>query len=269
VTRHLSRVEVDPWEALISGEELPEAFANLAQSDVNEAGDLTVVVGAAGGVGTTTTACGLALATAAAGRAVALVELDLERGDLAGCWGVPPDRTLDDLTVVIEELRPNHVEMVCHRHPSGVWLLLAPQRPGAHVWWDAAATGLLLRSARLLGEVVVDAGPSLGAHVEEACRQATRIIVVTPPTIAGIRRLRALTTVLDTWDVRASRCVVSNRGVGRDHLGTRQVSRIADVAIECELPASPHEADDLQAGQWRVRRGRQTGLVAALDGLIS
>lgn len=268
MTRHLSPVEVDPWDALISGEEVPDAFADVAGADLDDTNTLTVVMGAAGGVGTTTTACGLALATAAAGRPVALVELDLERGDLAGSWGVPSERTLDDLTAVIEELRPNHVEMVCHRHPSGVWLLLAPRRPGAQLWWDASATRLLLHSTRLLGEVVADAGPSLGPHVQEACRQASRIVIVTPPTVAGVRRLAGLNDVLDAWGVAASRCVISNRGVGRDHLAARQVARLAEVPIDGELPASPHEADDLHAGQWRVRRGRQTGLAATLDGLV-
>lgn len=267
MTHHLSRVAMDPWEALICGEEMPEVLTSLAEAGVDATNDLTVVIGAAGGVGATTTACGLALATAAAGRPVALVELDLERGDLAGSWGIPSERTLDDLTAVIEELQPNHVEMVCHRHPSGVWVLLAPRRAGAQQWWDASATRLLLHSTRLLGQVVADAGPSLGPHVEEACREASRIVMVTSPTIAGVRRLGGLTAVLDEWGVRAPRCVISNRGVGRDHLSLRQVARLAGVPIEGELPASPREADDLHIGQWRERRRRQAGLGAVLEGL--
>jgi pilus assembly protein CpaE len=265
MTKRMTVVGRDPWDALVATDEIPhELLDPVSRGPVNP---VTVVLGAVGGAGATLLACGLALATAASGRSVALAELDLERGDIAGAWGVPAERTIDDLTTVIDELMPNHVEMVCHPHESGVCLLLAPRRAGASTWWDGGATRLLLNSTRMLGAVVVDAGPSLGPHVEEACRQAQRIVLAAPPTVAAARRLRGLVDVLDTWGIGAGRYLAVNRGVGRDHLSTRQFVRVVGLPGDVEIPAAPREAEDLLAGRWSAGR-RKGGLATLVQNLV-
>ncbi len=268
MTRRMTVVERDPWDALIAPDEIPLAVMEPMFDSGPSVYPATVVLGSAGGVGTTLVACGLALARADHGGPVALAEFDLERGDLAGAWGVPPERTIDDLTRVIDELLPTHVEMVCHPHVSGVLLLLAPRRAGASTWWDEDATRLLLHSTRMIGEVVIDAGASLGPHVQEACRQAHRIVLVSPPTLAGARRSRALMEVLEHWAVDGERCLVVNRGVGRDPLGARGFARAVGCPIVAELPAAGREADDLEAGRWGVRR-RKGGLAEHLMAVAS
>ncbi len=227
---------------------------------------LTVVLGGAGGVGATFVACGVALASAAAGEPVALAELDLERGDLAGAWGIPAERTLDDLTRVIDELVPTHIELVCHSHESGVSVLLSPRRPGASRVWDAPATRILLRSARMLGPVVVDAGASLGAHIQEACRQADRVVVVAAPTLTGARRTRAVLDILGSWQVVGARCLVVNRGVGRDQLAARVFARAVGLPVTTELPSCDADADAVGAGRWPGRR-RGRGLAEGFASL--
>ena len=266
MTRRMAVVANDPWDALIAPDEVPWAMPDPVVDLDPPVHPLTVVMGAAGGVGATLLACGLALAWADEGRPVALAELDLERGDIAGAWGVPPERTIDDLTRVIDELLPTHVEMVCHPHESGVLLLLAPRRASAGTQWDEGATRLLLHSTRMLGEVIVDVGASLGPHVQEACRQAHRIVLVSSPTVACARRSRSLLAALETWAVDADRCVVVNRGIGRDHLSARGFGRAVGHSIAGELPASGGEADDLEAGRWSARR-RKGGLTAAVAAL--
>lgn len=258
MTRRVQAAERDPWEALIVPDDLPFAYADPLVGEGRGLRPVTVVLGATGGVGATLVACGIALGYAAAGHAIALAEFDLERGDIAGTWGVPADRTLDDLTAVIDELMPSHVEMVCHPHPSGVCLLLAPRRASATAEWNAQATRVLLQGTRMLGDVVVDAGASLGPHVAEACRQAERVVTVVAPTIAGARRARILDGTLDFWDVSGDRVLIVNRGVGRDHLSARAFARAVGRDITAELPGSPADADAVEAGRWPTGRRRRT-----------
>jgi pilus assembly protein CpaE len=267
VTSRDDTAELDPWEALIVPDDLPQEFVEPRPGDGSFGGPTTVVLGATGGVGATLVACGIALGCATLGTATALAEFDLERGDIAGAWGVPPERTLDDLTAVIDELVPSHVEMVCHPHPSGVSLLLAPRRARAAASWDEQATRLLLQGTRMLGAVVVDAGASLGPHVEEACHQAQRIVMVAAPTLAGARRARALESILDSWTVRGEQCLVVNRGVGRDHLSARGFARAVAREISAELPRSPADADAIESGRWPTGRARRT-IRTALGTLI-
>lgn len=258
MTRRVQTAERDPWEALIVPDDFPFEHREPLVNEGRFLHSVTVVLGAIGGVGATLVAMGIALGSAAAGRAIALAEFDLERGDIAGAWGVPPERTLDDLTAVIDELMPSHVEMVCHPHSSGVWLLLAPSRASAAARWDEQATRLLLQGTRMLGDVVVDAGASLGPHVEEACRQAERIVLVVAPTIPGARRARALHDVLDAWGVDGDRLLTVNRGVGRDHLSARAFARAVGRDITTELPRSPADADSVEAGRWPTGRSRRS-----------
>ena len=71
----------------------------------DDAATATLVAGASGGCGASLLAGrSLALAWAQAGAAAWLVELDLERGDLAGAGSSPGDRTIADLRPVAAEL---------------------------------------------------------------------------------------------------------------------------------------------------------------------
>ena len=259
----------DPWQGLVAGADPADAV--FASSDPRtDANEVTVVVGASGGAGATLVACGLALAVAEATRPVALMELDLAGGDIAGAWGVPPDRTLHDLSRVIDELAPHHVEMVCHPHPSRVSLLLAPPEHRAPEVWDRPATRLLLSCTRTLGEVVVDAGASRDPRVAEACAHADRIVVVAPPTVAGARRVNAVRDAIAGWSGPDTRIVVAaNRGVGRNHLGARAfASAIGGPVVE--LDASAREADALGGGRWEMRRrGGLTRQLAAIMGVVT
>jgi pilus assembly protein CpaE len=115
-----------------------------------------LVIGAAGGCGASTVAGALALAWARAGRPSRLIELDLERGDLAGAWGIPAERTIADLLPVLAELTTEHVERAAYVHPSGCSLLLAPALPGAGRPWDEAATARLLAAARAAASTRTD-----------------------------------------------------------------------------------------------------------------
>ena len=129
VTRRMAVVERDPWDALIASDEIPMDLLDRGLGP--DRGDRPSPswwerpeVSARRLV-----ACGLALAAAAAGRPSRLPNSTWSAVTSPGAWGVPPQRTIDDLTTVIDELMPSHVEMVCHPHASGVWLLLAPRRP--------------------------------------------------------------------------------------------------------------------------------------------
>ena len=256
---------VDPWEALVLRDPARDAGEGSIGASRTSVGPL-VVLGAAGGVGATMVACAIALALADAAEAVGLLEFDFDRGDLAGAWGIPPDRTIDDLAPVVGELERHHVELIAHRHASNVALLLRPGAASRADVWDRPATARLLDRAETLGVVVVDAGCARGAYIEEACAQAGHVVIVATQTIAGARRLRALIDQLGCQAVPGELLLVANRGVGRDHLSARGFARAVGHATTVDLPRSDRDADDLGAGRWPGRRRRS--LTSAIDELV-
>jgi pilus assembly protein CpaE len=90
---------------------------------------MVVVLGPKGGTGKTLTACNLAAALAEQQQRVALVDLDLQFGDIGLALGLRPERTIYDLASSGGSLDADKVQDYLVDHESGVRVLLAPSRP--------------------------------------------------------------------------------------------------------------------------------------------
>ena len=87
------------------------------------------VLGPKGGTGKTLTTCNLAVALALAGKSVAIIDLDLQFGDVGIALGLSPDRTIFDLAQTGGSIDSDKVEGFLMEHSSGAKALLAPSRP--------------------------------------------------------------------------------------------------------------------------------------------
>lgn len=215
---------------------------------------LIVVVGATGGVGATTVASGLALATARSGTASLLLDLDFDSGDSHVGWGVPRDRTLGDLADVVDELVPDHLAVVAYEHDSGVGLLMSPAERGASARWSRVSIGRLLDAAAVHGVAVVDAGRAHPAHIDVARERAGLTVVVAPPTLRGVRRTRALVEQGGAGGVAV--CVAD---WGHRELSARAFSRACGLDRVTTLPRAPREAGALASGRLVAQRRSRLG----------
>lgn len=225
----------------------------------------TVVVGACGGCGASLVAGALALRWAADGSRPWLVELDLERGDLAGAWDLPADRTIADLAAVASELDARHARAAAIPHPSGVHVLAAPGRPGGAAAWDDAAVLRLVAVVSAEGRTVVDAGAGLSPVAAAAAEGAGGVLVVCPPTLAAARRARGVLAGLAERGAGARGALVVARGPGRAEIGARALGRALGANVVAEIPWLEAEARDIGAGRWPS--GRRRRLRAAVEGL--
>jgi pilus assembly protein CpaE len=94
-----------------------------------DAGTLVCVLGSKGGVGKTLAAVNIGAALARKGRRTALIDLDLQFGDVALALGLTPETTLFDLAVSGGSLDAEKLDDFMLRHPSGLRVLAAPARP--------------------------------------------------------------------------------------------------------------------------------------------
>ena len=90
---------------------------------------MVCVLGPKGGTGKTLTSCNLAVALAGMAKKVALVDLDLQFGDVGLSLGLSPERTIYDLAKSGGSLDVEKLESYMTSHPSGVEVLMAPTRP--------------------------------------------------------------------------------------------------------------------------------------------
>jgi MinD-like ATPase involved in chromosome partitioning or flagellar assembly/CheY-like chemotaxis protein len=137
------------------------------------------VLGPKGGTGKTLTVCNLAAALAALGKQPAVVDLDLQFGDVGIALGLSPERTIHDLAVTGGSIDSDKVDGFLMKHPSGVRALLAPSRPD-----QAAAVSVeLLREvyAALRSRydfVIVDTPPGFNPEVIATIDSASHLCVV-------------------------------------------------------------------------------------------
>ena len=264
-------------------------------------GQLVVVAGAKGGVGTTTVALhlGMAAARLAPGRPVCLVDFDLQKGDFRALLDTPHRRSVVDLVVVATEISVRHLQETLYTHTDGFRLLLAPEQGERAEDVDSAVARNVLSAVKARHALtVVDIGAVATEATAIAAEMASQVLVVTTPDVLalrGVRRMRDLWKrigVREDEDVkvllnRASRRREIQPDLARKVVGETMVqttipadfsaleaavntgspSRLEDKGLRGAFEALAEELEIVPQLEEPVRRGDEPrGLLARLGG---
>ena len=104
---------------------------------LHKRGDLITIFAPKGGIGCTTVAINLAIALQArlgVTKKVALLDGDLQFGDVGVMLNLQPTRTIADLAERLDGLDADLLSSVMTPHPSGIKVLLAPPKPEMAEW---------------------------------------------------------------------------------------------------------------------------------------
>jgi pilus assembly protein CpaE len=207
-------------------------------------GTLVAVAGAKGGVGTTVTAVQLALAAHAAGRSTALVDLDLQGGDVASYLDVQFRRSIADLAGIADvSSRVLHDAMYVHE--SGPALLLAPaEGERAEDVTDRTARLVLAALRQRYEVVVVDCGTLVTSANAVAVETADTALLVTTPDVVAVRAAKRLVRMWDRLQVRKPQdtTAVVNRHTRGSEIQPSLIARIAGTRIAtATVPAAYRE----------------------------
>jgi pilus assembly protein CpaE len=142
-------------------------------------GQLVCVLGPKGGTGKTLTATSLAVALSEMGQRVALIDLDLQFGDVGLCMGLRPDTTIYDLVRAGGSLDEEKLGDFLTTHHSGVEVLMAPSRPDhaavVSVEFLREVYGVL---RRMVDFVIIDTPPGFTPEVIATIDSASAICMV-------------------------------------------------------------------------------------------
>jgi pilus assembly protein CpaE len=190
----LTAQDVEP--ALVRFE---ERFASKTSDREMEAGKVVAVFGVRGGVGVSTVATNLAVSVQQVQRhePVALVDLDVQGGELGLFLDLLAAQGVAHLTRDISRLDETIIRSTLVRHSSGVYFLASGCE--AYEEWKSAP-GNMMRVLALLrsfhGHVFVDCGHILDPSIREVLDSADQVLVVTTLTLPAIRRTKRLLDVL-------------------------------------------------------------------------
>ena len=137
------------------------------------------VLGPKGGTGKTLVSTNVAVALALEGYRTALVDLDLQFGDVGLALGLRPDKTIYDLVRSGGSLDEEKLGAYLVRHSSGLGVLLAPTRPDQ----ASAVTVDFLRDVftnlrSMCDYVLVDTPPGFTPEVIAAIDASSNVCVV-------------------------------------------------------------------------------------------
>ncbi|MEU6989631.1 AAA family ATPase [Streptomyces sp. NPDC046465] len=166
------------------------------------AGTVVAVSGAKGGVGTTVTAVQLALAASASGRTTALLDLDLQSGDVASYLDVQFRRSIADLAA-ISDITPRVLQDAIYTHETGIGLLLAPAEGerGEEVT-DRVARQIIGALRARYDVVVVDCGAYVTAASATAVELADQALLLVTPDVVAVRAAKRMVRLWDRLQIR-------------------------------------------------------------------
>ncbi|CAL9556197.1 CpaE family protein [Streptomyces sp. NPDC057837] len=210
-------------------------------------GTVVTVSGAKGGVGTTLTAIQLALAAQASGRSTALVDLDLQTGDVASYLDVQFRRSVVDLAA-ITDISPRVLADAVFRHDSGLALLLAPAEGerGEDVT-DRSARQIVSALRSRYEVVVIDCGAQIGGAGAAAVEMADRALLITTPDVVAVRGAKRAVRMWDRLQIRKAEetTVVVNRHSRGTEIQPPLIQKITGTAVAAT--AVPANFKELQS----------------------
>ncbi|GAA4725253.1 hypothetical protein GCM10023216_14460 [Isoptericola chiayiensis] len=204
----------------------------------NRAGEVLVVAGAKGGVGTSTLALLLAQATAQR-QTVTAVDFDLGAGDLAGFAGVSTRRSVVDLAEVSGEITGRMLRETSYELTGGVRLLPAPTDGERGEEMSGPAARAIVGGLRYESDLaVVDVGSHLDDATASVLEFADRALLVVNPSLPALRAARRTLTQWDRLAIRRPESVqlVLNRRTPRDEVTRQLAERIVERPVAFTIP---------------------------------
>lgn len=214
-----------------------EAEAALAPAS---GGRVVTVFSTKGGVGKTVLATNLGAALAKTlGLRTALVDLDLQFGDVGIMLGLAPDRTITDVAASIERLDADLLRGHMTHHNSGLDVLLAPVRPEDA---ETVTTGRISRILALLREmydvVVIDTAATLDEVVLTALDKSDAVYAMTMMDVASIKNMKiSVQKLAQLGYANGLVHVVLNRADSKVWLQPNEVERAVGSEIFARIPS--------------------------------
>jgi pilus assembly protein CpaE len=175
---------------------------------------VVMMVGPKGGVGKTFVASNLACLLGSVARTdVALLDLDLQFGDMATALHLSPEHSTVDAARAVINGENQMMKVFLIPHDSGIYTLAAPEDPADADDISYEHTAAITRQLhQTFKYVIVDTAAGLDSHTLAAAEVATDYVFTCSVDVASVRGLRK---VLDAFDrvgmVGAQRHLVINK----------------------------------------------------------
>jgi pilus assembly protein CpaE len=224
----------------------------------DRAGNIVVVYSPQGGAGCTTIATNLAATLTRDNIRVLLVDANLQFGDVGVFLNLEPRSTLVDLVEGADDLDTDYFENVVTTHSSGLKILMGPGRPelAEKVMANPGALAKILTKIRSNYDfIIVDTSLHLDEMTLALMDIATRIVLVSTPTLASIKNVRSVLDLFGQLDYGNDKITLVLNRVAEDQnirklaISTDKVSVFLKQTVQAIIPTNEYKMLDA------IRRG--------------
>jgi len=234
-------------QALTTARDRRGVLSGASDADL---GRLITVISPKGGSGKTMLSTSVAVAMAEHG-SVALVDLDLQFGDTPTALGLVPEYSIFDVAGSARDLDATTVKVFMTAHPSGIFVLTAPQNPadGERISLDLVKRVLeVLR--RSFDYVIVDTGAGVDEFALAAIERSTDLLALCSMDVASATSLKKELMILDRLEMTGSaRHFVLNRVDARVSLTVEEIEELIGLPVAARIPNTSNVTRAMNVGR--------------------
>lgn len=208
------------------------------------------VYGAKGGLGKTTLAINLAVKLAESRKKVAIVDLDLQFGDINVFLDIDPVDTIFEL---VQELSAPNIDLIrsyMSVHSSGVHVLCAPKSPEyAELISPEKVQSILSQLRTYYDYVIIDTAPSYNDVTITALEASSTILFLTGLDISILKNSKLSLNILKSLQQLNKVKIIVNRAVNVGSITLDDVQKLIDCPIWAKI------ASDYKVAVTALNRG--------------
>lgn len=233
-------------------------------------GEIIAVYNPIGGMGTTTVAVNLAAALADEGAKVALVDLNLEAGDVNTFLNVNPTYTLSSVTSNVERMDANFLMGVMTRHASGPYILTEPVEVDEAVSITAEQVQRVMELLRrIFRYVVVDCVGQLAGCNMSIFQSSNLILFTTTLSLPALKNTKRYLGALQNKGLGSDRVkLVINRYLPKSDIQLKDAEKVLAMPVFQAIPNEYADVvDSINKGMPVVKLLPKSPVSRAIQGL--
>lgn len=196
------------------------------------------VFGAKGGLGKTTLATNLAVKLAEKHKKVALIDLDLQFGDVHIFLDIEPTETISDL---VQEYTSPNIDLIRSYmtvHSSGVHVLCAPKSPEyAELVSPDKVLSILSLLRTYYDYVIIDTPPFFSEVTITAIESSSTILFITGLDISILKNSKLSLSLLESLQQMDKIKLIVNRAVSVSSITLDDIQRLINCPIWAKIPS--------------------------------
>lgn len=224
--------------SILNTEKTRQSYLADSRNRVVYSSEIVGFYSAKDGVGKTSLAINTAVALAQVGKTVALLDYDIEFGDIAAYLGIEPKKTVADVCQDFEKPTISQISSYMVLHSSGVQILAAPKAPEyAEIVTAEKASQILTVLKSYFDYVIVDLPSGMRDWHMNVFKAINKIMVVTDTALPTLKNTKAALSDITALQSISKVAIVVNRTSKFDCISMKDIHKVLTAPIVCRIPS--------------------------------